>query len=216
MTNHNENSNSDSSVPNHYYSKPFGNRIEFKKTDFGLTVCIHPLQNTIKKSDTKALNVINGCLGIVMIIFIPALILMNILMVFIVVSLIYLIVSQLSIPALLILVLVGLSPLRFTLETDYIIISQSSKFKLLINERTFVYDWSFLGLNYHVTGKTKDLSSVKVVEFNTLKKVGYQGYLCLNQGIRSHKFGLGLFRYEQEWLAQEINAFLEKLRSNHQ
>ncbi|BAY10485.1 hypothetical protein [Calothrix sp. NIES-2098] len=216
MANHNDDSNSDSSVTNHRYPKPPGNRIYLKKTDVALTIYIYPLHKFINKLDTKAGRLINGCLALAVIVFIPTLILMNIVMVGLVALMIYLIVFKLSIPCLFILILIILFPLRFTLETNYFFISQFSKVYLLINEHSFSLNWNFLGINYHVSGKTQDLRSVKVAELKTLKNIGFQTHLCLTQGIYSHKFGFGLFRNQQEWLAQEINDFLETWRSKHQ
>ncbi|MEE3718714.1 hypothetical protein V2H45_18385 [Tumidithrix elongata RA019] len=86
----------------------------------------------------------------------------------------------------------------------------------MMSDRSFSLNWDFLGIKRQISGKIQDLRSIKIVDFKTLKKTPFQTQLCLTHGTSSHKFGFGLLRNEQEWLAQEINDFLGTWGSRHQ
>ena len=84
---------------------------------------------------------------------------------------------------------------------------------IIIGKSNFRIVWDVLGVKRSVEGKTQDLKMDSILKFANVDGGTTIMELCLHQGIYPHKFGSGLSRIEKEWLLQEINDFLEMLRS---
>jgi hypothetical protein len=212
MTNQNNDQSAEESVINRGHARSISNRVDLKKSDHVLTVDIYPVDKFIDQLDQKEKSLASGCLVALLALFIPSLIIINLLMVIIVTLILYHAIFKFAFLALFLLVPLFF-PLRFTMDANYFFISEFTKVRLVINDRNFSLDWDFLGIKRHKSGQTQDLRSAKVVDFKTLKKIAFQTQLCLTQGTYKHKFGYGLLSSEHEWLAEEINSFLETRRS---
>ena len=88
------------------------------------------------------------------------------------------------------------------------------KVNILISDRKFKINWDVLGVRRLVQGKTEDL---RFAELKSSYEVNNKPIteLCLYQGVYGHKFGSGLSPVEKNWILQEINDFLRLWRSQH-
>jgi eukaryotic-like serine/threonine-protein kinase len=85
---------------------------------------------------------------------------------------------------------------------------------IVIGKSNFRLSWEVLWVKRSVKGKTEDLTMASILKEFPDNQGGTPTFeLTLQQGIYPHKFGSSLSQIEKEWLTQEINGFLELLRS---
>jgi eukaryotic-like serine/threonine-protein kinase len=104
------------------------------------------------------------------------------------------------------------------LIVTYCKIAAFIKCRIVIGEHNFKIDWEIFKFKFKRSkkGKTQDLN---YAELTVSERTGSEGdkiikrEFGLHQGVYVHKIGEHLSRAEKEWLAQEINGFLEMLRS---
>jgi hypothetical protein len=107
--------------------------------------------------------------------------------------------------------------LLVTYQVTYlIIIIPFTRCRIVIGEQNFKIDWEIFKFKRSKKGKTQDLN---YAELTVRERKSSEGdnvitrEFGLHQGVYVHKVGYHLSRAEKEWLAQEINDFLEMCRS---
>jgi len=103
--------------------------------------------------------------------------------------------------------LIVILPLLIVIRDKFI-----SHIYLKINPKNFQLQWQLLGLSYWRKGRTVDLDRLEIdVRYNSNGQ--FIRSCAIVEGVRTHRFGKFLKLSEKEWLVQELNRFLEQLRS---
>ncbi len=204
---HNQAKNHENLNFSHINSEPLGSLIKFKRTYDLLEIEIpSPFSNSCKRKKDGLIWLIISCIknGLLLLIF-------NFLVFYTTVGLIRLALNSLG-------VISYLSYLIAVLLVTYLSINAFAKCRIVIGEQNFKIDWGIFKFKRSKKGKTQDLN---YAELTVTEKNSSEGdkiikrEFALHQGVYVHKVANHLSRAEKEWLAQEINEFLEILRSRN-
>ncbi len=101
-----------------------------------------------------------------------------------------------------------LLPLLIVIRNKFI-----SHIYLNIDPKKFQLQWQLLGLKYWRKGRTADVDRLEIdIRYNILNGQPIRS-CAIVEGSRTHRFGKYLTFTEKRWLVQELNRFLEQLRS---
>jgi hypothetical protein len=103
--------------------------------------------------------------------------------------------------------IIAILPLLVVIRDKFI-----SHIYLKIDKKNFQLQWQLLGLSYWRKGRTADIDRLEIdIRYNSN---GQPIRSCaIVEGVRTHRFGKYLKLTEKDWLVQELNCFLEQLRS---
>ncbi|MEQ9551954.1 MAG: serine/threonine-protein kinase [Coleofasciculus sp. G3-WIS-01] len=103
--------------------------------------------------------------------------------------------------------IIAILPLLIVIRDKFL-----SHIYLKIDKKTFQLQWQILGLRYWRKGRTADIDRLEIdIRYNSN---GQPIRSCaIVEGVRTHRFGKYLKLSEKDWLVQELNGFLEQLRS---
>ncbi|MEQ9355741.1 serine/threonine protein kinase [Coleofasciculus chthonoplastes] len=103
--------------------------------------------------------------------------------------------------------MIGILPLLIVIRDKFL-----SHIYLKFNKKNFQLQWQILGLRYWRKGRTADIDRLEIdIRYNSNGQVIRS--CAIVEGVRTHRFGKFLKSTEKEWLVQELNCFLEQLRS---
>ncbi len=91
-----------------------------------------------------------------------------------------------------------------------LLFSVAGRTRLEIDRKSFRLQWHLFGFCHQVQGRTEDIDEIQIANSNYSVNDKPIMACTLVEGVRKHRFGSWLTQPEQEWLVEEIAAFLGK------